>query len=75
MKKRILKKIANKLSQFGMSQTPEEAYRELLKLSGINFSDLCAIYNLTNEECNYVAYDDTELFPCLVDSDGKIYPL
>ena len=29
MKERILKKIANKLSQFGMLQTPEETYEEL----------------------------------------------
>lgn len=60
MKEKILEKIARRLSQFGMSQTPEQAYDELRNCSTGCFDNLCAIYRFTIEERNYVWCDFPE---------------
>lgn len=58
MKEKILEKIARRLSQLGMSQTSEQAYNDLSCAYGANFSDLCAIYRLTDEECDYICFPE-----------------
>lgn len=60
MKKQILEKIARRQSQLGMAQNPEQAYNGLIGSTGIIFSELCVLYDLTKEECEYVYFDFPE---------------
>lgn len=57
MKEKILTKIAKKLSEFNMSQTPEQAYEELRNCSLKCFYELCYIYRFTEEEELFVWND------------------
>ena len=62
MKKKILAKIAKKLLEFNMLQTPEQAYKELCDCSSRCFGELCYIYRLTKEEENFVWNDSLEMY-------------
>ena len=55
MKDIILNKIAVVLSRLKIYNISSgEAYINLQKTSGINFSDLCTIYQLTDDEIDYI---------------------
>ena len=55
MKDIILNKIAVVLSRLKIYNiSSDEAYKELIKTNGINFSELCAIYQLTDDEIDYI---------------------
>lgn len=55
MKDVILNKISVVLSRLKIYNiSSDEAYKGLTETSGMNFSDLCAIYQLTDDEIGYI---------------------
>ena len=60
MKDIILNKILNTLIRLNMYNIPvEDVYKEITASDGWRFNDLCAIYNLTEEEKDFVWNDQT----------------
>ena len=60
MKDTILNKIFSTLIRLDMyNRTAVEVYKEIAASDGWRFNDLCAIYNLTEEEKDFVWNDQT----------------